>query len=144
MLGTRRAGAQGKKRLEGARTGGFARTREAVFKALAMLPNVQVRISSVPDWSGGYIPFARVEHCKYAVADSSWLWLGTSNWEPSYFLTTRNVGLTVHHGDLARQARGVFEKDWTSPTAMPFGPDAQLVRRTHGAKAPEGVKVYGE
>lgn len=37
MLGAKRAGAQGKKKLEGARTGGFARTREAVFKALAML-----------------------------------------------------------------------------------------------------------
>ena len=37
MLGAQRAGAAGKKVLEGARTGGFARTREAVFKALAML-----------------------------------------------------------------------------------------------------------
>ncbi len=37
MLGEKRAGAAGKKKLEGARTGGFARTREAVFKALAML-----------------------------------------------------------------------------------------------------------
>jgi HEAT repeat protein len=37
MLGARRAGAAGRKALEGARTGGFARTREAVFKALAML-----------------------------------------------------------------------------------------------------------
>jgi hypothetical protein len=37
MLGARRAGAAGRKVLEGARTGGFARTREAVFKALAML-----------------------------------------------------------------------------------------------------------
>jgi HEAT repeat protein len=37
MLGARRAGAAGRKVLEGARTGGFARTRDAVFKALAML-----------------------------------------------------------------------------------------------------------
>ena len=37
MLGEAKAGAPGKKALEGARTGGFARTREAVFKALAML-----------------------------------------------------------------------------------------------------------
>jgi HEAT repeat protein len=37
MLGVQRAGAHGRKVLEGARTGGFARTREAVFKALAML-----------------------------------------------------------------------------------------------------------
>lgn len=37
MLGAQRAGGAGRKKLEGARTGGFARTREAVFKALAML-----------------------------------------------------------------------------------------------------------
>ncbi|HEY5921248.1 MAG TPA: HEAT repeat domain-containing protein [Kofleriaceae bacterium] len=37
MLGEKRAGTAGKKKLEGARTGGFARTREAVFKALAAL-----------------------------------------------------------------------------------------------------------
>ena len=39
MLGEKRAGSAGKKKLEGARTGGFARTREAVFKALATLKN---------------------------------------------------------------------------------------------------------
>jgi HEAT repeat protein len=37
MLGTKRAGTAGRKALEGARTGGFARTRDAVFKALAVL-----------------------------------------------------------------------------------------------------------
>jgi HEAT repeat protein len=37
MLGEKRAGSSGRKKLEGARTGGFARTREAVFKALAAL-----------------------------------------------------------------------------------------------------------
>lgn len=37
MLGEAKAGSAGRKTLEGARTGGFARTREAVFKALAVL-----------------------------------------------------------------------------------------------------------
>jgi HEAT repeat protein len=37
MLGTRRAGSSGRKALEARRTGGFVRTRDAVFKALAML-----------------------------------------------------------------------------------------------------------
>ncbi|HSN28223.1 MAG TPA: HEAT repeat domain-containing protein, partial [Kofleriaceae bacterium] len=40
MLGAKKAGSQGKKTLEGARTGGFARTREAVFKGLAMLKEI--------------------------------------------------------------------------------------------------------
>jgi HEAT repeat protein len=37
MLGAKRAGAPGRKALEERRTGGFVRTREAVFKALAVL-----------------------------------------------------------------------------------------------------------
>ena len=37
MLGSKRAGTTGRKNLESRRTGGFTRTREAVFKALAML-----------------------------------------------------------------------------------------------------------
>jgi HEAT repeat protein len=37
MLGAKRAGTTGRKALETRRTGGFARTREAVFKGLAML-----------------------------------------------------------------------------------------------------------
>jgi hypothetical protein len=37
MLGAKRAGSAGRKKLEGARTRGFASTREAVFKALARL-----------------------------------------------------------------------------------------------------------
>jgi hypothetical protein len=36
MLGESRAGVAGRKALETRRTGGFARTREAVFKGLAM------------------------------------------------------------------------------------------------------------
>ena len=116
---------------------------DADLQALASVPTVEVRISRVADWSGGYIPYARVEHCKYAVADSSWLWLGTSNWEPSYFLTTRNVGLTVRHGGLARSARRVFEKDWTASSALQFGPQSHLAQRPHGQRAPEGAKVSG-
>ncbi len=117
---------------------------EPDLQALASIPNVEVHISRLADWSGGYIPFARVEHCKYAVTDSTWLWLGTSNWEPSYFLTTRNVGLTVRHGGLARNARRVFETDWKASSSLPFGPQAHLLSKPHGQRPPEGAKVYGE
>jgi phosphatidylserine/phosphatidylglycerophosphate/cardiolipin synthase-like enzyme len=105
---------------------------------------VQVRISRVPDWSGGYIPFARVEHCKYMVVDGEWLWVGTSNWEPSYFLGTRNLGLTVHDPVLAKQADVIFAASWNAPGAAPYGPDTKLPPRVHGEKAPAGVKFYGE
>ena len=105
---------------------------------------VQVRVSRVPEWSGGYVPFARVEHCKFMVVDGEWLWIGTSNWEPSYFLDTRNLGLTIHDPVLAKQAGTTFEASWASPSAAPYGPETKLPAREHGMKAPAGMKVYGE
>ncbi len=117
---------------------------EADLRALAALPNLQVRISRVPDWSAGYIPFARVEHCKFMVADGEWLWLGTSNWEPSYFFSSRNIAVTVYHRPLARRVRGIFETSWNAPSAIVLGPDTKLERRQHAEAAPDGQKMYGE
>jgi phosphatidylserine/phosphatidylglycerophosphate/cardiolipin synthase-like enzyme len=117
---------------------------EPDLRALASTPGIEVRISQVPDWSGGYIPFARVEHCKYMVADSSWLWLGTSNWEPSYFTATRNLGITVHHGPLARRARGIFETSWNAPSATVFNAGVTLAKRVHAETPPPGATFYGE
>jgi phosphatidylserine/phosphatidylglycerophosphate/cardiolipin synthase-like enzyme len=104
---------------------------------------VEVRISRVPEWSAGYVPYARVEHCKYMVADGEWLWLGTSNWEPSYFLTTRNLGLTIHDSALAAQAMVAFSASWDAPTAAAWGPETHLPAREHGDKPPAGARVYG-
>src|SRR5262249_32007193 len=36
---------------------------ESDLRALAAIPNIEVHISRLPEWSGGYISFARVEHC---------------------------------------------------------------------------------
>ena len=105
---------------------------------------VAVKISRVPDWSGGYVPFGRVEHCKYMTVDGEWLWVGTSNWEPSYFLNTRNLGFTIHDTALAAQGHKIFETSWNAPTAAEWKPDTKLPPRVHGEKAPEGMKNYGE
>jgi phosphatidylserine/phosphatidylglycerophosphate/cardiolipin synthase-like enzyme len=117
---------------------------EPDMRALAATPGIEVKVSQVPDWSRGYIPFARVEHCKYMVADSSWLWLGTSNWEPSYFLATRNIAITVHHAPLALRARGIFETGWNAPTAAALSAGVTLAKRVHGETPPPGVTNYGE
>jgi phosphatidylserine/phosphatidylglycerophosphate/cardiolipin synthase-like enzyme len=117
---------------------------EPDLRALATTPGIEVRISQVPDWSRGYIPFARVEHCKYMVADSSWLWLGTSNWEPSYFLATRNLAITVHHAPLARRARGIFETSWNAPSAVALTAGVTLAKRVHAETPPPGATNYGE
>ena len=107
---------------------------EKDLRALAAVRNIEVRISRVPEWSGGYISFARVDHCKFMVVDGEWLWVGTSNWEPSYFLGTRNVALTVHHVPLALEGLKLFESDWSGPTATAFGPDTVTAPRSHGEK----------
>ncbi len=114
------------------------------LRALAATPNVEVRISKVAEWSGGYIPFARVEHCKFLVADGEWLWLGTSNWDPSYFVTSRNLGVTIQHTGLAGRVRSVFETSWRAPSALPLMADTKLERRIHSETPPPGATLYGE
>ena len=113
------------------------------LQALARVPGIEVKLSTVPEWSGGYIPFARVEHCKYAVVDSLWAWVGTSNWEPGYFHGTRNVSVTLRNRPLAAQARVIFEASWHAPGAATLDPDRTYPRKAHGEVPPAGKKKYG-
>jgi phosphatidylserine/phosphatidylglycerophosphate/cardiolipin synthase-like enzyme len=82
---------------------------------------VAVRFVSIPAWSGGFIPFARVAHAKLLVVDDTRGWLGTSNWEREYFYASRNVGVLLD--DASRLARW-FDDVWRSPYASPVDPDA--------------------
>ncbi|HEY6952779.1 MAG TPA: phospholipase D-like domain-containing protein, partial [Bacteroidota bacterium] len=103
------------------------------LKRLAAVPNIEVKFSSIPDLAGRYIPFARVEHCKYIVVDSASCWVGTSNAEKSYFYNTRNVGVVVWNTRIAGLLHRVFMKGWE-------GPYTELIRQ-------EGVyppKEHGE
>jgi phosphatidylserine/phosphatidylglycerophosphate/cardiolipin synthase-like enzyme len=113
------------------------------LQRLSTVPNVSVKLSTVPEWSGGYIPFARVEHCKYAVADGERVWVGTSNWEPSYFLAARNLAVVLENRTLARQARRIFETSWNAPGAASVRAGLQYPRKAHGEESPDGRKVYG-
>jgi phosphatidylserine/phosphatidylglycerophosphate/cardiolipin synthase-like enzyme len=113
----------------------------AALQSLARTPGIEVKLSTVPEWSGGYIPFARVEHCKYLVADTLWTWVGTSNWSPDYFHGTRNLAVTMRNRPLARQARDVFETSWRA--AAPLAPDSTYAPKPHGEDAPAGRVKYG-
>ena len=113
------------------------------LQSLAGTPNVEARLSTVPEWSGGYIPFARVEHCKYVVVDSLWTWVGTSNWEPGYFHGSRNVAVTLRNRPIALQARKAFETSWVAPGNRAVKPGEKYERKTHGMTPPEGKKAYG-
>lgn len=113
------------------------------LQALARVPGIEVKLSTVPEWSGGYIPFARVEHCKYAVVDTTWAWVGTSNWEPGYFHASRNLSVTMKNRNLAEQAREVFRVSWEAPGAAPLDPDATYPAKIHGEDPPPGRRKYG-
>ncbi len=86
------------------------------FKELIMHPNFEVRYTVIPDYSGGFISFARVEHCKYITADSV-CWIGNSNMSYDYFYESRNVGLVVESGKFTQRVRDIFYKSWNSDYA---------------------------
>lgn len=97
-----------------------------VLEALSQVANVEVRVITIPPWSGGEIPFARVAHAKYMIVDGAHAapkaWVGTSNWEGDYFTKSRNVGVIVEGGALPSRLDRVFEDGWRSAYAKPLSP----------------------
>ena len=87
----------------------------AALQALSTVPNVEIKVSYIPPWSGGEVPFSRVGHSKYLVIDGVRGWIGTSNWEYSYFATSRDMGLVYAGKGLGERARYFFERDWNGP-----------------------------
>lgn len=107
---------------------------DAPFKSLVKVPSIQVKFSVIPDWSAGYIPYARVDHCKFINVDGKKFWLGTSNAEKSYFYTSRNLGIIVENDSLAEKLHAIFMKSWESPYTEPVNPETQYKQREHGEK----------
>jgi phosphatidylserine/phosphatidylglycerophosphate/cardiolipin synthase-like enzyme len=104
------------------------------LKSLAAVPNVEVAFTSIPEWSGGYIPFARVEHCKFIVADAVKFWLGTSNCEKSYYYSSRNLGIVCASPRLAGTFARIFQKSWESPYRESITQAGEYAPREHGEK----------
>ncbi|MFH1018577.1 MAG: phospholipase D-like domain-containing protein [Pseudomonadota bacterium] len=99
------------------------------LKALAGVPNIEVRTVKIPLWTKGKLDYARLTHSKYLVADdalpSAAAWVGTENWIQSYFTDTRNVGVTFSAADETRkkligQLSRIFDSVWKSPYAKPL------------------------
>lgn len=102
---------------------------EKALRELTKVQNIEVRFMVIPEWSGGYISFARVQHCKFIVADGAEFWLGTSNAEKSYFHNSRNVGIVIRSAHLARVVATVFKKSWDSEYAERVDPNVTYERR---------------
>lgn len=87
------------------------------LQSLQPVPGIDVRLTTIPQWSGGFIPFARVSHAKYLVVDGKRSWIGTSNWEADYFFHSRNVGVIVEGATIGAQLDRFFTSTWSSPYA---------------------------
>ncbi len=83
---------------------------------------VRVSVITIPKWSGGEIPFARVAHAKFAVFDDDAAWVGTSNWEGDYFEKSRNVSVFLDGAPLAASVGAIWDADRASPYVHPLAP----------------------
>lgn len=99
------------------------------LKSLSLIPNLEVRIASIPEASEGHIPYARTIHSKYLVVDDGVLWLGTSNWEEGYFTDSRNVEAIFRDPAMAAQGTAIFDRLWNSRFAFPLDPTKAYDKR---------------
>ena len=84
---------------------------------------VEIRVLTIPPWSGGKIEFARVAHAKYLVVDDA-AWVGSSNWEGDYFTKTRNVGVVIEGGPTPTRLASLFARNWASPYVTEYASGA--------------------
>ncbi|CAI1875353.1 cardiolipin synthetase [Serratia quinivorans] len=92
----------------------------AWLKSLAVVPNVQVRIVTIPPASSGFIPFARVIHSKIMTIDGETAWIGTSNWTGGYLDNSRNLELVLHNPAMSQRLDMLYSQLWDSVYAEPI------------------------
>lgn len=97
------------------------------LRSLAAIPNVEIRVATIPEAPGGPIPYARVVHTKAMAIDGMIGWVGTSNWEGGYLDTSRNIELVFRDAGMAARIARMHETLWTSPYAEPL--DAAIAAR---------------
>jgi phosphatidylserine/phosphatidylglycerophosphate/cardiolipin synthase-like enzyme len=90
------------------------------LQSLALLPNVEIRIVTLPQASSGFIPFARVIHTKAMSIDGKVAWVGTSNWAGGYLDNSRNLEVVLHDAAMAQRVAALHEQTWSSPYAQPI------------------------
>ena len=107
-------------------------SKQDFLKSLQVMPHLEVRVMSIPQYSEHFVNFGRVVHAKYMVVDGQWSWIGTSNWSRDYFHGSRNVGLVVEGKAFAAQLDDWFGRMWSSEYAATVEPSTtyRAPRRT--------------
>lgn len=96
--------------------------KDASVTALSTVPNVVVKVITIPAWSKRELQFARVAHSKYCLVDRQVAWVGTSNWEGDYFLKSRNVSVFSSEPGFVGDVVRVFDTVSNSPLTMQLKP----------------------
>ncbi|USX13479.1 phospholipase D-like domain-containing protein [Oxalobacteraceae bacterium OTU3CAMAD1] len=105
---------------------------QAYLKSLAMLPNVEIRVVTIPVASGGFIPFARVIHSKTMVIDNQIAWVGTSNWSGGYMDLSRNMEVVMRNEKMAQRLAATQEQIWGSQYAQALDINKQYPKPVKG------------
>jgi phosphatidylserine/phosphatidylglycerophosphate/cardiolipin synthase-like enzyme len=105
---------------------------QAYLKSLAMLPNVEIRVVTIPVAPGGFIPFARVIHSKTMVIDNQIAWVGTSNWAGGYMDLSRNMEVVMRNEKMAQRLAATQEQIWSSQYAQALDINKQYPKPVKG------------
>ena len=97
------------------------KTKDKMIKKL-LNDGIEIKISSIPQYSKGYIPYSRVEHLKYIIVDDEYFLISTSNWGYDYFYETRGVSVLIKGSEAGRIAADIFNIDWNLPYVKYFDP----------------------
>ncbi len=84
------------------------------IKELSKTKGIEIKFSTIPIYSLGYIKYARVDHSKMFISDYKTSWISTSNWEKSYFYNCRNATLIIRNKKINEELDGVFNSVWES------------------------------
>ena len=104
----------------------------ADLQALARLPGVEVRISTLPARTAGCVPFTRLDNARLVVADAETVWIGGGTWSYDGFYAARSAAFVARNRDLAAETLAIFQTNWTSTamrtvrTNMPLPPAPDL------------------
>jgi len=103
------------------------------LKSLAILPNVEIRVVTLPVASTGFIPFARVIHSKTMVIDNQVAWVGTSNWAGGYMDLSRNLEVVMRNEKMAQRLAAMQEQTWSSQYAQALDINKQYAKPAKGS-----------
>ncbi|KAL0212011.1 hypothetical protein RCL1_005637 [Eukaryota sp. TZLM3-RCL] len=88
------------------------------LKSLNAVPNIEVKIFEIPHLSDGRVyDHTRVNHAKFMVTDKT-AFIGTSNWDGSYFLNTAGSSFIIdNYEEMRKNVADIFMRDWNSKYA---------------------------